>query len=115
MALVTAESIPPWPRVRAPDFRLPAGPSRYTADKHLVPPARFVRWSDRLETVLSDEREVDRRCRAAGARPPLGSPPNWTFHGCARGAVGRCFITRVDDPGVARHELAHCNGWRHPE
>jgi hypothetical protein len=35
--------------------------------------------------------------------------------GCAYRLAGRCFIIRVDDPGVARHEPAHCNGWKHPE
>jgi hypothetical protein len=72
-----------------------------------------VRWSDRIETVfpIAEWREVDRRCRAAFGKPPAAGN---VYRGCAHGAVGRCFITRIDDPGVARHELAHCNGWQHP-
>jgi hypothetical protein len=116
MAMVTTESLPPWPRLRAPDFRLATGPSHFaaTTSKYLEPPAQFVRWSDRIETVLpmADWREVDRRCRAVvGKLPPAGM----FLRGCAHSTAGRCFITRVDDPGVARHELAHCNGWKHPE
>jgi hypothetical protein len=115
MAMVTTESLPPWPRLRAPDFRLPTGPSRFAAtSKYLEPPAQFVRWSDRIETLLpfADWREVDRRCRALVGKLP---PPGKFLRGCAHSTAGRCFITRVDDPGVARHELAHCNGWKHPE
>jgi hypothetical protein len=111
-AMVAAGSAPPWPQLRAPDFRIPTGPSRFTDVKNLEPPRRFVRWSDRLETVLADGHEVNRRCRAALGKPP---PAGKVYRGCARGAAGRCFITRIDDPGVARHELAHCNGWKHPE
>jgi hypothetical protein len=107
------EPVPPWLRVRASDFRIPAGRSRFEGQKNLVPPSQFVRWSDRIETVLpvSEWREVNRRCRAIlGKSPPSGI----VWRGCTRGVAGRCLITRVDDPGVARHELAHCNGWKHP-
>jgi hypothetical protein len=114
MAWVMVEATPSWRRVPAPDFRLPTGRSRFAggSDKFLEPPAQFVRWSDRSETVLSDSREVDRRCRPVMGRPPS---PGKLYRGCAQRIVGRCFIIRVDDPGVARHELAHCNGWKHPE
>jgi hypothetical protein len=101
---VIPESVPPWPRVRAPDFHIPMGASRVRSD--WLPPARFVRWSDRLETVLSAG-EVERRCEILSGPPPRGK----VLHGCAHSAAGRCFIVRIDDPGVARHELAHCNGW----
>jgi hypothetical protein len=112
-ATVTGIATPSWPRVRAPDFRIPAGPSRFEGQKNLVPPAQFVRWSDRIETVLpvSESREVDRRCRAILGKSP---PPGIVWRGCTRGVAGRCLITRIKDPGVARHELAHCNGWKHP-
>jgi hypothetical protein len=107
--MVAAQSsVPPWPPVRAPDFRLPQGHGHAGV---LEPPARFVRWSDRLETVLPAG-EVSHRCQAGGAKRP---PPGKVIRGCARIAAGRCFITRIDDPGVARHELAHCNGWKHAE
>jgi hypothetical protein len=107
---VIPASVPPWPRVRAPDLRAPTGRSRFQGERNLEPPTQFVRWSDRLETVLAGEREVTQRCLAVGSKlPPLGK----VLRGCAHGTVGRCFIIRIDDPGVARHELAHCNGWRH--
>ena len=105
---VMPESVPPWLRVRAPDFRVPTGQSRFAGEKDLEPPARFVRWSDRLETVLLDGREVNRRCQAVGTKPPS---PGKVIRGCAHRVAGRCLIIRIDDPGVARHELAHCNGW----
>jgi len=107
---VIPESVPPWPRVRAPDFYIPMGRSRFAGEKNLEPPAQFVRWVDRIETVLPIG-EVDRRCQAIGVKPP---PPGKLRRGCAHGAAGRCFIIRIDDPGIARHELAHCNGWQHP-
>ncbi len=119
MSMVTTTNIavPSWPRVRAPDFRLPMGPTRLAGHhrEHLQPPLQFVRWSDRLEMVLPTDQasllEVDRRCRAVGAKSPSGK----IIHGCAHRAAGRCFIIRIDDPGIARHELAHCSGWKHPE
>jgi hypothetical protein len=116
MSTLTATDIavPSWPRVRAPDLRIPMEPShlaRLEHLDHLVPPAKFVRWSDRLETVLPAD-EVNRRCQAAGAKRPA---PGRAVRGCAHFAAGRCFVIRVNDPGVARHELAHCNGWKHPE
>jgi hypothetical protein len=108
---VMPESVPPWPRARAPDFHIPTGRSRFAGERNLEPPAQFVRWSDRLETVLAGEREVTRRCLAVGSKlPPLGR----VIRGCAHGTAGRCFIIRIDDSAVARHELAHCNGWKHP-
>jgi hypothetical protein len=106
---IAVMSPPPWPRVPIPDFRVPTGRSRLTHVKNLEPPQQFVRWSDRWENVLLDAREVDRRCRAIGAK----SPPEEAIRGCAHHVADRCFIIRIDDPGVARHELAHCNGWKH--
>jgi hypothetical protein len=108
---IAAISLPPWPRAPIPDFRVPTGRTRLAHVKYLEPPQQFVRWSDRLENVLPDAREVDRRCRATGAK----SLPGEAIRGCTRRVADRCFITRIDDPGVARHELAHCNGWKHPE
>lgn len=108
-AMMTTTAAPPWPRLPPPNFRLPTGRSRFADQKNLEPPQEFVRWSDRLENVLLGDREVDRRCRNVGAK----SPPGKIIRGCSRRVAGRCLIIRVDDPGVARHELAHCNGWKH--
>jgi hypothetical protein len=111
---IASVGTPLWPHVRAPDFHIPIGPGRFQGDKDFIPPPQFVRWSDRIETVLPLDKaaaaEVDRRCRAVGSK----SRPGNIIRGCAHQVAGRCFIIRVDDPGVARHELAHCNGWKHP-
>jgi hypothetical protein len=41
--------------------------------------------------------------------------PGRRIYGCSYTVAGRCLIIRVDDPGVAPHELAHCNGSKHQE
>jgi hypothetical protein len=107
---IAAISPPPWPPLPVPDFQVPTGRSRFAHEKNLEPPQQFVRWSDRWENVLPDVREVDRRCRAIGSK----SPTRGVIRGCAHRVADRCLIIRIDDPGVARHELAHCNGWKHP-
>jgi hypothetical protein len=114
--VTAADARPSWPRLRAADLRLPAGRSRFTGESILEPPSRYLRWVDHLETVLADDwesvQEVNRRCLAMGSkRLPAGR----VISGCSYRVVGRCFITRIDDPGVARHELAHCAGWKHPQ
>jgi hypothetical protein len=106
--LVVAQAMaPPSPGVPPPDFHVPQGPGRLGV---LEPPKQFLHWTDHLEIVLPAG-DVARRCEAAGAT----SAPGTRIHGCSYTVAGRCLIIRVDDPGVARHELAHCNGWRHPE
>jgi hypothetical protein len=104
-----AISAAPWSPLPRPDLRIPTGRSRFAHEANLEPPTQFVRWSDRVEEVLPEVADVDRRCRAIGVKVPPGK----VSRGCAYNAAGRCFIVRVDDPGVARHELAHCNGWKH--
>jgi hypothetical protein len=107
-ALVVAEALAPtWPDVPPPDFHVPQGPGRLGV---LEPPKRFLHWTDHLEIVLPPV-DVARRCQAVGAQ----AAPGERIHGCSYIVAGRCLIIRVDDPGVARHELAHCNGWTHPE
>jgi hypothetical protein len=106
---IASVGAPPWSHLRAPDFHIPTGRSHFADAKKIEPPSQFVRWTDRLETVLVDDHEVDRHCRAVGSKPQRGF-----IRGCAHRVAGRCFIIRTDDPGVARHELAHCNGWKHP-
>jgi hypothetical protein len=107
-ALVVAQALTlPSPGVPPPDFHIPRGRGRLGV---LEPPAQFLRWTDPLEIVLPPS-DVARRCQTAGAR----SAPGTRIHGCSYIVAGRCLIIRVDDPGVARHELAHCNGWKHPE
>jgi hypothetical protein len=105
-ALVVAQALAP-PGVPPPDFHIPRGPGRLGV---LEPPKRFLHWIDHLEIVLPPA-DVVRRCQTAGAK----AAPGTRIHGCSYTDAGRCLIIRVDDPGVARHELAHCNGWTHPE
>jgi hypothetical protein len=31
--------------------------------------------------------------------------------GCAGVVKGKCYLFRIDNPDVRRHELAHSNGW----
>jgi hypothetical protein len=113
MSVVTtpATAAPSWPRAAVADFHIPTERSRFAGNRYLEPPPQYLRWSDRLETVLRDDRDVDRRCRAMGVTARRGI----VIRGCTNSAAGRCFITRVDDPGVARHEMAHCAGWKHPQ
>src|SRR6266853_6832668 len=33
------------------------------------------------------------------------------WRGCARPGKVICYVWRIDDPKVKRHELAHCSGW----
>jgi hypothetical protein len=107
-APIVAQALaPPSPGVPPPDFHVPQGPGRLGV---LEPPKRFLYWTDHLEIVLTPG-DVVRRCEAAGVTPAPGE----RIHGCSYTVAGRCLIVRVDDPGVARHELAHCNGWKHPE
>lgn len=105
--VIAQTSAPPGPTVSPADFRVPEERGRLGV---LEPPARFLRWTDHVEMVLPPG-DVVRRCQAAGAK----SAPGKRIHGCSYTVAGRCLIIRVDDPGVARHELAHCNGWKHPE
>ena len=106
--LVVAEALAlPSPGVPPSDFHVPQEPGRLGV---LEPPRRFLHWTDHLEIMLPPA-DVARRCQAAGAQ----AAPGERIHGCSYTVAGRCLIIRVDDPGVARHELAHCNGWTHPQ
>jgi hypothetical protein len=107
-AAVVAQALaPPSPGVPPADFHVPQGPGRVGV---LEPPKQFLHWTDHLEIVLPAG-DVVRRCGAAG----VNAAPGERIHGCSYTVAGRCLIIRVDDPGVARHELAHCNGWKHPQ
>ena len=106
-APVVAQALaPPSPGVPPADFHVPQGPGRLGV---LEPPRQFLHWTDHLEIVLPPG-DVARRCETAG----VNAAPGERIHGCSYTVAGRCVIVRVDDPGVARHELAHCNGWKHP-
>jgi len=61
-----------------------------------------------IERVLGMN-EVHRFCNArAGQAGDMGQ--TW---GCSWKEGGKCYVVRVDNESVRRHELAHCNGWPH--
>jgi hypothetical protein len=65
-----------------------------------------------IDKVMSRD-EVTALCSAKAHRAlPAGE---W-FNGCSAIVAGKCYIWRVDDAAVFRHERAHCNGWpyNHP-
>lgn len=61
---------------------------------------RVVQW-DELQPFCRKVAERDKFVMATGAGA-------W---GCAFLVQGKCYVFRLDMPDVARHELAHCNGW----
>ncbi len=76
----------------------------------LDPPARYdlpFVGPPVVESVL-DAMEVDHLCRQGGAKA-VGQIIGCSF------TLGRyCFIILSEDSAVLRrHEIAHCNGWRH--
>lgn len=77
----------------------------------LIPPAIYDHTPDMpvIEKVLTHA-EVTKRCVLAGMKE---SPTGW--NGCTFIIKGTCYIYRVADDLVRRHEQAHCNGWRHEE
>jgi hypothetical protein len=56
--------------------------------------------------------EVQRHCSLGGR---LAAPEGRWWLGCSvvNAIDGKCYVVRIDDPETRRHELAHCNGWRH--
>lgn len=75
----------------------------------LIPPAIYDHTPSIpvIEKVLTHE-EVTKQCVNIGmSTSPLG------WNGCTFIIGGICYIWRVDNDLVRRHEQAHCNGWRH--
>jgi len=64
-----------------------------------------------IEQVMTSDR-VNAQCHTLP-----GLKANLTYTGCISGRLldGKvvCYVWRIDDASVARHERAHCNGWRH--
>jgi hypothetical protein len=58
-----------------------------------------------IEKIVTFD-EVQKYCTGA-----LILVPGQYFVGCSKVIDGKCYIVRVDDAVVARHERAHCNGW----
>jgi hypothetical protein len=79
-------------------------------DAGLEPPKNFVRpYLPRIEWVMRQP-DVERQCRAAAVTVPDGH----IVYGCQYWVGETCYIIRVPDEQIRRHELAHCNGWKHP-
>ncbi len=86
---------------------------------YLVPPPQWDHKPTKtvIERVLSRE-EVQSICwgkiqqfGTTGASAPQAAA---TFYGCTQSNATTCYIVRVDDERIKRHENAHCNGWVHP-
>jgi hypothetical protein len=99
--------MPPAPGIPPPDFHVPQGLGHLGV---LEPPKRFLHRTDHVKIILPPA-DVVWRCQTAGAKAALGT----RTHGFSYTEAGQCLIIRVDDPGVARHELVYCNGWKQPE
>lgn len=77
-----------------------------------MPPAEFDHpYDGQLEIVYADPTEVSALCNHGTL-----------VKSCARSGEGRCKIIFPKDVGtypkrtlelLMRHEIAHCNGWRH--
>jgi hypothetical protein len=83
----------------------------------LVPPPFYDHVPTRpvVEHVMSKE-EVAKWCTVAASKAHAAFPPGRTDPaGCSftNKTDGKCYIIRVDDDLVRRHERAHCNGWKH--
>jgi hypothetical protein len=65
-----------------------------------------------IDKVMSRD-EVTALCSAKAHRAL--APGEW-FNGCSAIIAGKCYIWRIDDAAVFRHERAHCAGWpyNHP-
>jgi hypothetical protein len=106
---ITATTVPPWPRGPTPDFRIPQAPGRFAGQRNAI--RRRSSYGGRTGSRRCCRATRIRRWKWTGAVARRASSLRGA---CAHGVAGRCFIIRIDDPGVARHELAHCNGWQHP-
>jgi penicillin-binding protein-related factor A (putative recombinase) len=81
----------------------------------LEPPAKYVHpYPGPLEIVRVDHWNVWKECSADGYFP---TPQD--VAGCAQVHQGECLIfiamktKRAPIDAILRHELAHCNGWKH--
>jgi hypothetical protein len=80
-----------------------------------ISPAEFVHpYPGQLEIVQVDRNNVWKECSADGYFP---TPPD--VAGCAQEHEGTCLIfiaaktKRAPIDAILRHEIAHCNGWKH--
>lgn len=60
-----------------------------------------------IERVM-DFRSIDTTCQKM-----VGAYAGY-YTGCSVIHDGKCYVWRIDNNDVKRHEYAHCNGWVHP-
>jgi hypothetical protein len=77
----------------------------------LEPPPAFVRPYAPLDERVMSQPLVDAECRNSG----VDVGPGLIIYGCQFFVGKTCYVVRVPDEVIRRHELAHCNGWKHPE
>jgi hypothetical protein len=73
-------------------------PSQYDHPPQIPVIEKVVPWN-----------ELQRLCRAS--ERPIYNGTGYGLWGCAIVKDGKCYVARLDVPGVKRHELGHCNGW----
>ena len=72
-------------------------------------PAHFDRpYTGPIIEMIQPHETVQILCKAAGKQP-------WeVFYGCSWKKGETCYIVMSStDKAVRRHEMAHCNGWKH--
>lgn len=75
----------------------------------VIPPDIYDHYP-KMEVIeqVTDFRSVDTTCQKLGLAEFQGY-----YNGCAFVKNGKCYIWRIADRQVQRHEYAHCNGWHH--
>jgi hypothetical protein len=78
----------------------------------LMPPAQYERPPKIpvIERVVPWN-ELQQFCRAGIEAQKVRTATGYGVWGCSVVKDDKCYIARIDNPGVRRHELAHCNGW----
>jgi hypothetical protein len=75
-------------------------PSQYDHPPTIPVVERIVQWD-----------ELQKLCHTVIVREKFSTATGHGAWGCAGIVGGKCYVFRLDMPDVARHELAHCNGW----
>jgi hypothetical protein len=73
-------------------------PSQYDHPPQIPVIEKVVPWN-----------ELQQLCRAR--ERPIYNGTGYGVWGCAIVKGGKCYVARLDVPGVRQHELGHCNGW----
>ena len=73
-------------------------PSQYDHPPQIPVIEKVVPWN-----------ELQQLCRAR--ERPIYNGTGYGVWGCAIVKGGKCYVARLNVPGVRQHELGHCNGW----